>query len=115
MSELRTKRIESLLKEEIASMVTMGEVKDPRIDGLLTVSDVSISKDYRHAKVYVSYFGELERLVRMVEALNHAAGFIQGVLGKRIRLRTMPKLRFVVDESLERGFRMTQTLKNLST
>ncbi len=115
MSTLRIKRIESLLREEIASVLLKGEVKDPRIDQLLTVTDVSVSKDLGYAKVYISHYGDTQRSQTMVEALNHAAGFIQGVLGKRIRLRTMPRLTFLLDDSLERGFRISQKIKDLGS
>lgn len=112
MKEIRRRRVESLIQEEIASMVLMNEIKDPRIDRLLSVTDVTVSRDYQYAKVYVSLMGERKESV--LEALNHAAGFIQKTLGRRIRLRSTPKLTFLFDESIERGFRITQTLKEIS-
>ena len=115
MKEIRRRKIESLLREEIASMIINNEVKDPRIDKLLSVTDVSISRDYQYAKVYISLYGESEKQKRVIESLNHASGFIQGLLGKRIRLRATPKLTFLFDESIERGFRITRALKDLTS
>ena len=114
MKEVRRRKIESLLREEIASMIVNSEVKDPRIDKLLSVTDVSISRDFQYAKVYISLYGEKEKQERAVELLNHASGFIQGRLGKRIRLKATPKLTFLFDDSIERGFRITRALKDLT-
>jgi ribosome-binding factor A len=114
MAELRLKRIESLLRQEICSMIFMGEIKDPRVEKLTTVTDVELSKDLGHAKVFVSRFGERAVLEGSVKALNHAAGFIQGVLAKRISIRTFPKLAFILDDSIEKGFRITKKLREIS-
>ena len=113
MAELRLKRIERLLQEEIGSMISGREIKDPRIDSLVRITGAEVSRDLGHCKVFVSYYGDLEKTRQMVEVLNHSAGFIQRVLGRRIRLRTTPHLVFIHDESLERGFRITQKLKEL--
>jgi ribosome-binding factor A len=112
MAELRLKRIESLLQQELAAMIQRGEIKDPRVESLTTITAVEVTKDLAHAKVWVSRFGERERLAAGVEALNHAAGYIRSTLAQRIPLRTFPRLRFVVDDSMERGFRIAQKLKD---
>jgi ribosome-binding factor A len=114
VAELRLKRIESLLRQEICSMIFMGEIKDPRVEKLTTVTDVELSKDCSHARIYVSRFGERKALESSVEALNHAAGFIQGVLAKRISMRVFPRLAFILDDSIEKGFRITKKLRELS-
>jgi len=94
-------------------MISTGEIKDPRIEALTTVTEVNISRDLSHAKVWVSRFGEREKVDEIVEALNHAAGFIQGVLSKRISLRTFPKLSFHRDDSMENGFRIAKKLREI--
>jgi ribosome-binding factor A len=114
VAELRLKRIESLLRQEICSMIFMGEIKDPRVEKLTTVTEVELSKDLGHAKIFVSRFGEREALAASVKALNHAAGFIQGVLAKRMSLRIFPKLKFILDDSIEKGFRIAKKLKEIS-
>jgi ribosome-binding factor A len=95
-------------------MIFMGEIKDPRVEKLTTVTDVELSKDLGHAKIYVSRFGERGALEASVKALNHAAGYIQGVLAKRISLRVFPKLAFILDDSIEKGFRIAKKLKEIS-
>ncbi len=95
-------------------MISREEIKDPRIERLTTVTDVELSKDMSHARVFVSHYGEKEALQAGVDALNHAAGFIQGVLSKRISLRIFPRLTFILDDSMERGFRVVQKLREIS-
>ena len=112
MAELRLKRIESLLQKELAAMIQRGEIKDPRVESLTTVTAVEVTKDLSHAKVWISRFGERERLAGSVDALNHASGFIRSALAHRVPLRTFPRLHFVLDDSMERGFRIAQKLRD---
>ena len=113
MAEIRLRRIEAALRTEISSMIRLGEIKDPRIEPLTTITEVNLAKDLGHAKVWVSRFGSREAVSETVAGLNHAAGFIQGVLSKRISLRVFPHLHFVRDDAMENGFRVTQKLREL--
>ncbi len=94
-------------------MIFSGEIKDPRVERLTTVTEVNLSRDLGHAKVWVSRFGERDAVAASVKALNHAAGFIQGVLSKRISLRTFPRLTFLLDDSMENGFRVAKKLREI--
>jgi len=113
MAEVRLRRIEAALRTEISSMIARGEIKDPRIEPLTTITEVNLSKDMGHAKVWVSRFGSREAVSGGVAALNHAAGYIQGVLAKRISLRIFPRLTFLRDDAMENGFRVAQKLRDL--
>ena len=113
MSEVRRKKLESLLKEEISALICGGAVKDPRVHPLTALTDVELSKDLRYAKVYVSFFGSNEERALCVEALNHAAGFIHNKLGGVVHMRFVPQLDFRIDDSIERGVRLTQKIKDL--
>ena len=113
MAEIRLRRIESLIRQEICSMISTGQIKDPRIEQLTTVTEVNVSRDLGHAKVWVSRFGDRAAVAGSVDGLNHAAGFIQGVLSKRISLRVFPRLTFLVDNSMENGFRVVQKLRDI--
>ena len=113
MPEIRLRRIESLLREEICSMIITGQIKDPRVEPLTTVTEVKVTRDLGHAKVWVSRFGDREAVSQTVDALNHAAGFIQGVLARRIALRTFPRLTFHRDDAMENGFRVAQKLRDI--
>jgi len=94
-------------------MIFKGEIKDPRVEQLTTVTEVNVSRDLGHAKVWVSRYGDREAVSGSVEALNHAAGFIQTVLSKRISLRVFPKLTFLRDDSMENGFRIAKKLRDV--
>jgi len=113
MAEIRLRRIESLLRSEICSMIQMGQIKDPRVEPLTTVTEVKVSRDLGHAKVWVSRAGDRDEVEQSVQALNHAAGYIQGVLSKRISLRIFPRLTFIRDDAMENGFRVAQKLREL--
>jgi ribosome-binding factor A len=113
MPEIRLRRIESLLRAEICSMILRGEIKDPRVEPLTTVTEVKLSRDLGHAKVWVSRFGDRDAVDGSVAALNHAAGYIQGFLSRRISLRTFPRLEFFRDDAMENGFRIAQKLRDI--
>ena len=114
MSEFRLKRVENLLREQIGGLILKGEIKDPRVDSLLSVTHVKVSKDVGYADVYVSSIQSDKKVERAVDALNHAAGFIQYKMRGKIHLRNTPILRFKKDDGIAEGFRMTQKLKELS-
>jgi ribosome-binding factor A len=108
---LRLQRVRELLKEEV-SHILMREMKDPRL-GFVTVTDVDVSADLRHARVYVSVLGSKEEREATMEVLEHAAGFVRRTLGERIRLRYIPELVFVYDETAEKAARIEQLLASI--
>lgn len=99
----RSRRVADLIQRELAQLIR-DEIKDPRL-GMVTVIAVKVSKDLGYAKVYVTTMDEADREIS-VEILNRAAGFLRHALGDRIDLRTMPSLRFLYDESIERASRL---------
>jgi ribosome-binding factor A len=112
MDKRRMQRVASLLRDELSNLI-LQEVKDPRIDTLLSVTEVEIAKDASFAKVFVSYYGEEKKRNEIIDALNHAAGFFQKEISKRVKLRSTPRFLFVHDEAIERGFRMDEILKKI--
>ena len=115
MSEIRLRKVESLLKSEIGSIFLKQEIKDPRINNLLTIAGVKISGDLKYATVYISSFISQNEVETEVKVLNHAAGYIQKLLGKRLRLRFIPKLNFVSDNSIEQGFNLIQKMREMKS
>ncbi|MEN6372861.1 MAG: 30S ribosome-binding factor RbfA [Armatimonadota bacterium] len=107
----RQERVEELLKVEI-SEILQREMQDPRL-GFVTITDVEITPDLRHARVFVSIMGDDEKKKTGMKALKSAAGFIRGELGKRVRMRVTPELEFKVDESIDRGVRIFELLEQL--
>jgi ribosome-binding factor A len=97
----RARRVGELLQRELAQLI-QGELKDPRIK-LVTVSHVDVASDLKQAKVYVTFFQEGTDIQEQLKILNKAARFLQHSLSQRIDLRVMPHLRFVYDDSIERG------------
>ena len=97
----RTRKIGELLQRELASLIPR-ELDDPRA-AHATLTAVDVAPDLSHAKVYVTFLGVAEQAKSAVAALNHAAGFLRHALRERVILRHVPELRFVYDESVERG------------
>ncbi len=114
MSEHRLKRIENLIREQLSNLIMQGVIKDPRVDSLLSITHVKVSKDLGYADVYISSIRSDKNTEKAVTALNHAAGFIQHKLRGKLRLKNTPVLRFKKDDTIAEGFRITQKLKDLS-
>jgi ribosome-binding factor A len=107
----RTQRVAKLLKEEIARLLQR-EVKDVRV-GMVTVSDVDVTRDLKYATVYVQVPGDAERKDQALEGLASAAGFMRSRLGRELRVRRVPELRFEVDETQERAMRIHELLTEI--
>ena len=106
----RTQRLGDFMRQELAKLIQF-EVRDPRV-GMVSITDVQIAKDLSHAKVYVTVLGKdtVEDAAESIAALNHASGFLRSSLAKFNYARTTPKLRFVFDESIGRGARMSKLI-----
>jgi ribosome-binding factor A len=101
----RTERINDLLREEISDLV-LHELKDPRIGGLVSITEVDVSPDLRHAKVFVSVLGSNEERSSTLDALEAGRRFLQRELRRRVTMRYVPDLAFLPDDSMERGQRI---------
>jgi ribosome-binding factor A len=101
----RILRVGAQVQRELAGLIR-DQVKDPRV-GFVTISDVELARDFSLAKVYVTVLGTQAGREETLRGLNQAAGFLRRRLGTRIRLRTLPELRFLYDESVERGARVS--------
>jgi len=77
---------------------------------MVTLTDVEVTADYAHAKVFFTTLGTREQIEAASAGLNHAAGFLRHELGQRIKLRSIPQLHFIYDESVERGVRLSQLI-----
>ncbi len=112
MNTPRIARLRELLKKEV-SEILQREMKDPRI-GFVSVTDVEISADLRHAKIFVSIFGDAAAKTQTMEGLESARGFVRTELAHRIRLRRIPEVLFRIDESIERGARVNRLLRQVA-
>jgi len=107
----RTDRIGAELRRELAEILR-GEVGDPRLR-LITLQEVRVSRDLAHAKVYFTCFPSDEDGIKQECLLNgRLAGFLRRTLARRVRLRTIPRLRFVHDESISRGEHLSYLIES---
>ncbi len=106
----RPARVAEEFRQGISDLLARG-LKDPRITGFVTVTGAKMSPDLREVTVYVSIHGEEKVRERTMEGLRAAAGFLQRETARGLGLRHTPHLRFVYDESVERGDRIERLLK----
>lgn len=97
------------MREEI-SLIIQREIRDPGI-GFITILDVKMSEDLKMAKVMLSVYGDEEEKKKTLEALKRSKGYIKHLLGQRIKLRLMPELNFVFDDTFEKAARIEEILK----
>lgn len=110
----RTERINELLRAEISDLLQR-DLKDPRISGLVSITEVDVSPDLRKAKVFVSVLGEEAEQESTMEAFAAAARYLRQQLKKRLTLRRTPELTFLRDDSLERGAHILALLDQAET
>ncbi len=108
----RTARLNDLLREEISELIRR-HIKDPRLHGLISVTEVEASPDLRFAKVFISVLGSDEDTVNTLKGLRHAAGFLRHELRGRLTLRHIPELSFRLDRSIEQGAHIMQLLREI--
>jgi len=110
MNDVRKKKVESLIQGILSRMILMQEIKDPRVSSFLSVNTVSVSNDLSQAKAYISSFQKETTVEKAVEALNHASGFIQGLLMKRLSMRTVPRVQFFADDSIQKSMELNRII-----
>src|SRR4030042_600991 len=96
----RIERVNNLIRREISELIQR-QVKDPRLDAFVSVTEVVTSPDLKYAKVFVSCISGKQEEQKTLSALNAAAGFLRTELARKLRLRRMPELNFHWDDSIE--------------
>ncbi|KDN10840.1 30S ribosome-binding factor RbfA [Gilliamella sp. Imp1-1] len=109
----RSYRVGHELQKEIA-IILQREIKDPRL-GMVTVSGVDISRDLSYAKVFVTFLNDDDPQVieQGLTVLNDAKGYIRTLIGKAMRLRIIPEIKFFYDESLVKGMQMSSLVADV--
>ena len=105
----RTRRIADQIQRELAGIIH-AELKDPRV-GMVTITEVEVSPDYAHAKIFVTVLGPAAQNGACIKALQHASGFLRSELSRRLGLRAVPQLHFIYDESVERGVHLSHLIE----
>ena len=106
----RARRIEEQLMRLLSELVRR-EVKDPRV-GLITITSAQVSNDLSHANVYFTPFAGVGDAAAALEALQHAAGYLRHQVRNQMRLRVAPELIFHIDDSVERGARLSELIQD---
>jgi ribosome-binding factor A len=107
----RSQRVVEQIRRELAELIRT-EVKDPRV-GFITLTDVEITPDYAHAKVFFTSMTGEESVPGILVGLRRASGFLRRELGRRVRIHTTPELHFVYDRSVEEGSRMSRLIDDV--
>ena len=110
----RVARVAALIKREVSQML-LNEIKDDRVGaGMVSVTEVNVSGDLQHAKIFVSIYGTEEAKLEMIAGLESSANYVRKELGSRMQLRRTPTVKFFEDKSLERGDQMLNLLDKIS-
>lgn len=112
MAGYRIDRAAEDIKREIIAIIR--ELKDPRIQGMLTVVKVEVTNDLSFAKVYVSAMEGLDTAKASVKGLKSAAGFMRREIANRLHLRKAPELSFVADDSIAHGMEIVKMLDTIT-
>jgi ribosome-binding factor A len=110
-SEERAIRVAQVVKAEIADLLTKG-LKDPRV-GFVSIMEVRMSPDLRYANVYVSIYGTDKEMRDSMVGLKNSAGWVRKQLGKKLRLRLTPEVRFFKDTTLDDVYHLEDVFKEL--
>ena len=106
----RTTRIAEEIKKEVSYMI-QNELKDPRVNGLISITKILLTKDLKYCKIYISIFGDKKEEV--MEGIKSGTGYMRKELGRRVQIRIVPELQFILDDSIEYGAHINEVLKNI--
>lgn len=111
MQGKRIDRVGHLVQMELSQLI-LHRVKDPRI-GFVTITHVSVAPDLRSAAVFYSVLGDAKVRKESQTALEKSSGFLQREIGTALQLRYTPKLKFIYDDSLDRGLEIDKVLRDI--
>ena len=110
---IKNTRINGEVQRELANIIR-GEIKDPRINPLTSVVAVEVAPDLKTCKAYISVLGDEESQAKTLAGLKSAEGFIRSKLAKTVNLRNTPEIRFVLDQSIEYGVKMSKMIDEVT-
>jgi ribosome-binding factor A len=113
----RTERVSSVIQQEISHLLRE-EVNDPRLASLISIisiTKVSTSPDLRHAKIFISTFGNKVNKSEILQGFTAASGFLRRQLANRLKLKHMPELSFHLDDSIERGDEVLRLIEQVAS
>ena len=109
----RVARVAALIRREISQLLING-IRDERVQqGIITITEVEVSGDLQHCKIFVSIYGEENEKNLVMSGLHAASGFLRGELGRKLQLRRAPEIVFQLDRALEKGTSLLTLLESL--
>jgi ribosome-binding factor A len=111
---IRPERVAETIKREMADILA-SRLRDPRLGGMISVTDVEVTPDLSLARIFVSVLAPDDARDRALEALAHSAGFVRHELAPRLGLREVPEIRFLLDTSIQRGARVEELLRRIAS
>ena len=112
-NSIKNTRINGEVQRELSNIIR-GEIKDPRINPLTSVVAVEVAPDLKTCKAYISVLGDEESQAKTLAGLKSAEGFIRSKLAKTVNLRNTPEIRFVLDQSIEYGVKMSKMIDDVT-
>ncbi len=113
MKKYRKEKSTELMKKVLSHFISR-EMKEPRIKCVISITDIKLVEDLKQAKIYVSIYGlNKKEKVKALEGLSSSCNFLKFKLSENIRLKYMPELLFVLDDSIERGFHLIEKLDKI--
>ena len=110
----RVKKVSSLIRRELSSLFLSG-IRDERVNqGMITITNVDVSGDLQHCKVFVSILGETDQIAEILDGLNSSKGFLRGEIGRRLQMRRAPEIFFELDSGLKKGANVLNLLGALA-
>ena len=109
----RVERVAALIRREVSQLLMNG-IRDERVrEGIVSITEVEVSGDLQHCKIFISIYGEKDREDNVLAGLHSATGFIRGELGRRLQMRRAPEVVFQLDRRLEKGTSVLNLLGRL--
>ena len=112
-NSIKNTRINGEVQRELSNIIR-GEIKDPRINPMTSVVAVEVAPDLKTCKAYISVLGDEESQAKTLAGLKSAEGFIRSKLAKTVNLRNTPEIRFVLDQSIEYGVKMSKMIDEVT-
>ena len=112
-NSIKNTRINGEVQRELSNIIR-GEIKDPRINPLTSVVAVEVAPDLKTCKAYISVLGDEESQAKTLAGLKSAEGFIRSKLAKTVNLRNTPEIRFVLEQSIDYGVKMSKMIDEVT-
>ena len=112
-NRIKNTRINGEVQKELSTLIR-GEIKDPRIHPMTSVTAVEVAPDLKTCRAYISVLGSGEAKKATMDGLNSAEGYIRRLLAKNLNLRNTPEIRFILDESIEYGVNMSKLIDDVA-